>query len=40
MDWKIEKMKVRIHQLSERDHAGNAKLIKKLERQLRHMESK
>ena len=40
MNWKIEKMKVRIHQLSERDPVGNANIIKKLERQLRHMESK
>ena len=40
MDWKIEKMKVRIHTLAERDPVANAKLIKKLERQLRHMEEK
>ena len=40
MDWKILKMKVRIHTLAERDPVANANIIKKLQRQLRHMEGK
>ena len=40
MDWKIEKIKVRIHTLSERDPVGNANIIKKLQRQLRNIEGK
>ncbi len=40
MDSKIEWMKIRIHMLEERDPVANANIIKKLQRQLRKMESK
>ena len=40
MDNKIEWMKIRIHMLEERDPVANANIIKKLQRQLRKMESK
>lgn len=36
----INALKIRIHQLQQRDPVGNAKIIRKLQRRVRTMESK
>lgn len=36
----VDALKIRIHQLQQRDPVGNAKIIRKLQRRVRTMESK